>query len=148
MDLFILDYQSLCEGSIATVVAGVKYVFTLIQWAIPAVLIVLGTIDMFKAMTSGDEKETKTARDKFVKRLIYAVVAFLIPFIVSLVFTFAANVIQDAESGKSAVNDFLSCWRDVETKVEKKKCYNASGNEISGVTSESACNQIDGSSWK
>ena len=148
MDLFILDYASLCEGNIATVVSAVKYVFTLIQWAIPAVLIVLGTIDMFKAMTSGDEKETKAAQKKFITRLIYAVVAFLVPFIVSLVFTFAANVIQDAESGKNAVNDFLTCWKDVESKAPQKQCYDSYGNVIDGVSKESVCVQIPNSEWK
>ena len=55
-----------CEGDILTVVSAIKFVFNLIQWAIPLVLIVLGTIDMFKAMASGDEKKTKESQKTFI----------------------------------------------------------------------------------
>ena len=59
MNLFQILEEVACEGDILTIVSAIKFIFTLIQWAIPCVLIVLGTIDMFKAMTSGDEKATK-----------------------------------------------------------------------------------------
>ena len=59
MNLFQILEEVACEGDILTVVSAIKFIFTLIQWAIPCVLIVLGTIDMFKAMTSGDEKQLR-----------------------------------------------------------------------------------------
>ena len=110
MNLFqILDF---CTEEMSVVVSAVKTIFTLIQVAIPGVLIVLGTIDMFKAMTSGDEKKTKEAQRTFIRRLIYAVVAFLIPFIIRLVFSFVANNIgaEEGKTGQSAYNDFFACW--------------------------------------
>lgn len=102
-----------CEGDILTVVSAIKFVFNLIQWAIPLVLIVLGTIDMFKAMASGDEKKTKESQKTFIRRLIYAVVAFLIPFIISLVFTFVGKMISDAsaQEGKKTYDNFFACWK-------------------------------------
>ena len=112
MNLFQI-LENICTGDVKTVIAAVKTVFTLIQWAIPCVLIVLGTIDMFKAMTSGDEKATKEAQKKFIRRLIYAVVAFLIPFIISLVFTFVGKMIDDdaAQQGKTTYDNFFGCWK-------------------------------------
>ena len=105
----ILD---LCSDEMLVVVGAVKTIFTLIQIAIPGVLIVLGTIDMFKAMAAGDEKKTKEAQKTFVRRLIYAVVAFLIPFIIRLVFSFVANNIgaEEGKTGQTAYNEFFACW--------------------------------------
>lgn len=113
MDLFLIG-EVLCEGDILTIVSAIKYVFTLIQWAIPLVLIVLGTVDMFKAMASGDEKATKEAQKKFARRLIYAVVAFLIPFIISLVFTFVGKMINNDAAGSASetYNNFFGCWSE------------------------------------
>ena len=115
MNLFqILD---LCTTDMQVVVSAVKTIFTLIQIAIPGVLIVLGTIDMFKAMASGDEKKTKEAQKTFIRRLIYAVVAFLIPFIIRLVFGFVANNIgaEEGKTGQNAYNSFFSCWNNTES---------------------------------
>ena len=63
----ILD--GLCTPDVQVVVTLVKSIFTLVQIAIPGVLIVLGTIDMFKAMASGDEKKTKEAQRTFIRRI-------------------------------------------------------------------------------
>ena len=109
MNLFQMLAINPCTEELGVVVGAVKTIFTLIQWAIPLVLIVMGTLDMFKAMASGDEKKTKEAKDKFIRRLIYAVVAFLIPFIISLVFRFVGNMFNDNEASNTFA-DFMKCW--------------------------------------
>lgn len=112
MNLFQILAEVPCEDDIKVVVSAVHFVFTLIQWAIPLVLVVLGTIDMFKAMASGDEKKTKEAQKTFIRRLIYAVVAFLLPFIISLTFTFVGKAVQSdtAQEGKQTTTNFFECW--------------------------------------
>ena len=121
---------NLCTDEMSVVVGAVKTVFTLIQIAIPGVLIVLGTIDMFKAMASGDEKKTKEAQRTFIRRLIYAVVAFLIPFIIRLVFSFIANNIgaEEGKTGQTAYNDFFACWNG-----------NSSSNTSNNSSKSSTC---------
>lgn len=143
MNLFLIsDVQ--CTGDILTIVSAIKFVFTLIQWAIPLVLIVLGTIDMFKAMASGDEKVTKEAQKKFIKRLIYAVVAFLIPFIISLVFTFVGQMINNdaAQSAGDTYNNFFSCWQQASSSGSgnspSQSCRDDSGASI-GYDNEEDC---------
>ena len=141
MNLFQI-LENICTGDVKTVIAAVKTVFTLIQWAIPCVLIVLGTIDMFKAMTSGDEKATKEAQKKFIRRLIYAVDAFLIPFIISLVFTFVGNTLSTKETvdASDTLSNFMVCWNSSgkNNNVSKyKKCYNNEGYSVSVPTDES-----------
>ena len=105
-----------CTGSMITVVNAVKFVLNVIRWLIPVVLIILGSIDMFKAMASSDDKKAGEARKTFIRRLIYAVVAFLIPFIVTLAFDVVGKVVADdnakgdIESVNNSDGDFFTCW--------------------------------------
>lgn len=62
-------------------------VVSIIQWVIPVVLIVLGMIDLGKAVTSNDEKQMKEAQKTLIKRIIYAVLVLFIVAIVRFVFS-------------------------------------------------------------
>ena len=62
-------------------------VVSIIQWVIPVVLIVLGMIDLEKAVTSNDEKQMKEAQKTLIKRIIYAVLVLFIVAIVRFVFS-------------------------------------------------------------
>lgn len=111
MNMFqVLD----CSSSMQVVVNAIQFVLNLIRWGIPIVLIILGSIDMFKAMASGDEKKSQEARKTFIRRLIYAVVAFLIPFIITLVFDVVGQVITTDNDDIGTVNsqngNFFDCW--------------------------------------
>ena len=145
MNLFQLLAVNPCTEELGVVIGAVKTVFTLIQWAIPLVLIVMGTIDMFKAMASGDEKKTKESKDKFIRRLIYAVVAFLIPFIISLVFRFVGNMFSD-NSASNTFADFMKCWDgnySSSNNVEVGACRWQNGQLSDGVT-KSNCESAKG----
>ena len=113
MNLFQILY---CSPSMDTVVKAVKLVLNVIRWSIPVVLIVLGSIDMFKAMASSDDKKAGEARKTFTRRLIYAVVAFLIPFIVTLAFDIVGQIIKDNNEINEVNNHhdegFFECWYD------------------------------------
>ena len=114
--------NNFCTDDMAVLIGGIKTIFTFIQVAIPGFLIVLGTIDMFKAMTKGDEKGTKEAREKFIRRMIYAVVAFLIPFIIRIVFSFVGNTINtDDPDGMEAYEKFFACWNGSSSKKSSSK---------------------------
>ncbi len=110
---FIQILEISCETPLVNaIISGVRTIFTLIQWGIPILLIVLCTIDMFKAVSSGDEKKTKEAQKTSIRRLIYAVVAFLIPWIIGLVFGFIGNVVTDdsAQVADNTWKTFFKCW--------------------------------------
>lgn len=110
MNLFLISDVE-CTADMQAIIAIIKGVLTFVQWAVPIVLIVLGTIDMFKAVSSNDEKATKTAQKKFGIRLIYAVVIFLIPWIIRVVFGFAGNILGDqGTEADNAIKDFFTCW--------------------------------------
>lgn len=90
------------DNAVGQVVALAKMVVRVLQIAIPIGLIVMGTIDMGKSVITGDEKKIKENQGKFVKRIISAVIVFLIPLIINVVLNF---VVQDS-------NDWVKCWND------------------------------------
>ena len=59
------------------------------RYAVPAIIIVLGTLDMFKAVIAGKEDEMKKAQRTFVKRVIIGVAVFLVPLLVNVIIWFA-----------------------------------------------------------
>lgn len=87
-----------------------RYVIVIIQFSVPLLLIVFGTVDMFKAMTKGDEKENKKVVDTFVKRLIYGVMIFLVPFLVRLVFKVLNDNILNNQKEEINSMSWLSCF--------------------------------------
>lgn len=83
----------------------VSYLFSLLQWIIPIILIILITVDVAGAMISGDEKKTKEATGKAGKRLIYALILFLIPLLVKFVFRAIEN-----NTNISGTTNWISCF--------------------------------------
>lgn len=83
-------------------------VLPIFQWGIPIILIVLGTIDLGKAVIASKEEEIKKAQQMLIKRLIYAVAVFFVVTIVTLVFGLFA---QTKDSNLTNVSDsWLQCW--------------------------------------
>lgn len=85
-------------------------VIPLIQIGIPILLIVLGTIDLGKAVVASKEDEIKNAQKMLVKRAIYAVAVFFVVTIVTLVFSlFASTGDEDLEN---VSNSWTKCWNE------------------------------------
>jgi len=79
-------------------------VIPLIQIGIPIILIVLGILDLGKAVVASKEDEIKSAQKLLVKRCIYAVAIFFVVFIVQLVFGLIDN------SGDLGQARWITCW--------------------------------------
>ena len=108
MDLFqIMDN---CQG-LGPIVRLIKNgLFPIIQIGIPIILIVMGSIDLGKAVLSSDDKEIKNATSRLVKRAIAAVAVF---FIVTLVYVIMSMVANNSKSDKvTGAQDWWSCWQD------------------------------------
>lgn len=89
----------------------IEVLINIIMISIPIILIVLGTIDMFKAITANDEKQIKEARGSLIKRVIYAVLIFLVPFIVRLILQFTEEMFLNGDnSGLENPTSWVSCW--------------------------------------
>ena len=66
-------------------------VIKILQIAIPIIIILLGTIDLGKAVMAGEDKQIKEAQRMFLRRLIYGVAVFFVVMIVRAVFGVLGN---------------------------------------------------------
>lgn len=101
----MLNFMLDCD-SILPVIKFVRGIFTLIQWLIPIGLIIMGTIDLGKAVLSSDDKEIKQATSKLIKRAIAAVAIFFIVVIVDLVMGLVGSSTEDTDTADS----WSKCW--------------------------------------
>ena len=113
LDLFQILAAADCKG-IGPVVALIRNgVFPIIQIGIPILLILMGTIDLGKAVMSNDDKEIKGATSKLIKRAIMAVAVFFVTTIVTLVMNWlSATVIGQDANEISPGNAWANCWKD------------------------------------
>lgn len=79
----------------------VRIIIRIISIAAPFALIIFGSLDFFKAIIAGDEKEMKAKRKPFIGRLVAAIIILLMPTIVNLVMKTVA---------KNTQSKFATCW--------------------------------------
>ncbi len=102
MDIFLIADSCGGLGPIVTVVKGL---FNIIKIFIPIALLIMGVIDLSKAVLASDDKEIKAAQGKFVKRAIAAVAVF---FAFTLVDAVMGLVGQGDDSGDTT--SWSQCW--------------------------------------
>ena len=76
----------------------------ILQIAVPIIIILLGTIDLGKAVMAGKDDEIKAAQKMFLKRLIYGVAVFFVVMIVRAVF----GVLGSRSTTNSACFDYVA----------------------------------------
>jgi len=101
--MFLLDATINCK-SIEEVVSFAKFLLGCVQMLVPVVIIILGSLDLFKAVIASKEDEIKAAQKLLIKRVIYGVAIFFVTTIVMFIFSALGN---------TASNGFLSCWNSV-----------------------------------
>ena len=128
LDLF--NVLNVCEGVIGSkgiednIASIVHYIYLGIQVVVPILLIIFGMIELAKAITAQKEDEIKKAQSSFLKKLVLAVIVFLVFSIVKLVFNFAGGGDSGAESGQGSV------WTCVDELIRGKSrtTTNVTGN--------------------
>lgn len=99
----------------------------IVKIVIPIILIILGIIDFSKSVVISDEKVQKKSLNLFLKRLLYGILVFAVPWIVEVVAIALGNVLGD----KDTVN-FTDCLENANAEtIEKlengtyreKQCY-------------------------
>lgn len=84
-----------------------KLIITVIQYAVPVALILWGSIDLFKSITTGKDEEIKKKQTLLFKKVLSAVIIFLLPWLVFTVMTLLG--------GK--VKDFGNCYKQSPAKL-------------------------------
>ena len=102
-------FMDACQG-LEPVVRLLKSVLTIIQWGIPVLLIIMGSIDLGKAVLASDDKEIKGATSKLIKRAIAAVAVFFIPMLVNMVL----GMVAGSEAEGAETGNFATCWKNVD----------------------------------
>lgn len=82
--------DSICDD-LAPILRIVGIVIKGIEIVVPIILIVVGMLDLAKAVSEKDEGEIKKAEQKLVKRAIAAALVFLVTFLVSILMTLVAS---------------------------------------------------------
>jgi hypothetical protein len=77
---------------------------TIIQIAVPIILVIMGSLDLFKGVTAGKEDEIKKGQQLFIKRLIVAGIIFFVVVIAK----FVISIVADTSSAN--IIDCLECF--------------------------------------
>jgi xanthine/uracil permease len=114
----MIYFIDICEN-LAPLIKLVKFgLIPILQIGIPIILIVLGMIDLGKAVMAGKEEEMKKAQSALIKRCIYAVAVFFVVTIVTLLFnllitTGAATTDTNGNASNDSISiqeNWLTCW--------------------------------------
>lgn len=102
-----------CNEDFVSILRIVRWIVDVICFAVPIILIVLCVLDIAKIVTAGniDDKLKKEVTGRIVTRVIFAVIIFLVPTIVSLIFKF----VPVADSDKNTTIEgatWSDCWKE------------------------------------
>lgn len=107
--MFLLSAASDFCDQTASIWGVVGYFVLILKIVIPIVLIVLGMIDLGKAVISSDDKEIGKAVGTLLKRFIAAVIVFFVPSIVSALF----NMVIGLNVNDASINKCVQCVTNV-----------------------------------
>ncbi len=108
--LDVAEYTNICtKEEIMPIFSLAKLVIRIIQIAVPFALVIWGSLDWFKALIAGDEKEMKMKRKPFISRVVAAIVILVLPWIVDLI---AGQIAGPDRSGK-----FWACYTEAKPGI-------------------------------
>ena len=86
----------------------VGYVFLIAKIVIPIILIILGMVDLGKAVISSDDKAISKVTKSLLMRTIAAIAIFFIPTIIKVAFEFVAGFNEDMKNDAQNCIDCLT----------------------------------------
>lgn len=126
------------------VIMYIKIILKIVFWLLPILLLLMMGIDIFKGVIASDENSMNINSKNVIKRVIYCVVIFFVPTIVSL-------VISMVDESLETENSFLTCLTDASSeKIDQKTLEYATSklnealvsNSLSDI--ETALSYLDG----
>lgn len=124
-NLFLIGAIHFCENT-ANVWQIIGYVLLVFKIVIPILLIVLGMMDLGKAVVASKDDEIKKATTHLAFRAAAAVIIFFLPTLVGMVLSLVSNF---SESG--AKDDYDTC-RACITNPNSATCDDAASNAWEG----------------
>lgn len=102
------DFDVCGDCTVQKVMGIVKLIMNIICIIVPIVLIIMGSFDLFKAVTAGKDEEIKKKQQTLIKRVIAGVIVFLVPTIVSVLMNLLG-----------AGGDWKTCWNEADSSFEE-----------------------------
>lgn len=102
--MYLLDVCN--DGTVLKVMGIVKLIMNVICIIVPIVLIIMGSFDLFKAVTAGKDDDIKKKQQTLIKRIIAGVIVFLVPTIVTVLM----NLI--------GVSEWKTCWNEADSNFK------------------------------
>ena len=87
-------------------------IYTIIQIAVPVVLVLLGSIDLVKGIIAQKEEDIKKGQKTFIKRLIAGAIIFFIFMLIKLF----VSLVADNDNDNNTIIDCLECF--IENKCD------------------------------
>ena len=85
-----------CPSELVSLMKFIGSILDIVKFGIPVILVILGMLDLGKAVIASEEKEIKAATKMLTKRAMYAVAIFFVIAIVQLLFgLFATDTAGD-----------------------------------------------------
>ncbi len=106
--IFLDMATDVCEVLEGPILELLRLIVTFIQIGVPIILIVLGMVDLGKAVMQQKEDDIKEAQQLFVKRLIAAGLVFFIIVIIGVFLGLLEIVL-----GEENVGQIIVCMQDV-----------------------------------
>lgn len=93
----------------------VGFVVRTIWYGIPLLLIILGSIDLGKAVIASKEDEVKKAWKAFGRRFLYAVAVFAVVWIVTIVLNVVSGLgFTNGKAGQTVnTSGWEACWEKI-----------------------------------
>lgn len=127
------------EGDLALVknipskIPGItKMVYNAFMIVTPTILVIMGSIDLFRGIMSSKEDEIKKGRDTFLRRLIASVIVFLIVLGVKLIVGLVAGSSDNSTKIIGCINCFVSgsCNPEYTIKDEDDKSDSSTNSSV------------------
>ncbi len=107
--MYLLECNDLM---ILRIIYFVKLLIKIVFMVIPVILVIMLTMDFVKNVTASDEKKIKNNTTLFIKRIIYALLLFFVPSIVSLVMNLLPSNLKGV--------DYKACYQNANQETIKE----------------------------
>ena len=109
-----IDLDAFCnEAHNARTLQFLGYLFTIAKILVPAVIIIMGVVEMIKVITSGKVDDINKIIKAFSTKLISGVIIFLLPNIVLMIFEFADETFSPEDG------NYANCYKCI---LEPEEC--------------------------
>ena len=106
--------SSFCtKPKVARILKGVGILIVIAKILVPAIIILMGFVNLFKIITAGKEDEARKYAKSIITKVIIGVIIFLLPGLINFVFDIANNIIASNNDYQSEFTNCEKCILDI-----------------------------------